>query len=33
LNGADEVLSVLCVKEVLYLLVRYGTEVWLEKMR
>ena len=32
LNGADEILSVLCVEEVLYLLVRYGTEVWLEKM-
>lgn len=31
-SGADEVLSILCVFEVLYVLVRYGTEVWLEKM-
>lgn len=32
LNGADEILSILCVEEVLYVLVRYGTEVWLESM-
>lgn len=32
LNGANEILSILCVEEVLYLLVRYGTEVWLESM-
>ena len=32
LNGADEILSILCVEEVLYVLVRYGTEVWLEKL-
>jgi hypothetical protein len=32
LSGADEILSILCVEEVLYLLVRYGTEVWLESM-
>jgi len=32
LNGADRILSILCIKEVLYLLVEYGTEVWLEKM-
>lgn len=32
LNGADKILSVLCVQEVMYLLVEYGTEVWLEKM-
>lgn len=32
LNGASEILSILCVKEVLYALIRYGTEVWLEKL-
>lgn len=32
-NGADEILQVLCVEEVLYLLVRYGTDVYLEKMQ
>ena len=32
LSGADRILSVLCIKETLYLLVEYGTEVWLEKM-
>ena len=33
LNGADEILQVLCVEETLYLLVRYGNEVFLEKMQ
>jgi hypothetical protein len=32
LTGADEILQVLAIQEVLYLLVQYGTEVWLEKM-
>lgn len=32
LNGADRILQILCVQEVMYLLVEYGTEVWLEKM-
>jgi hypothetical protein len=32
LNGADKILSILCVQEAMYLLVEYGTEVWLEKM-
>lgn len=32
LNGADKILSILCVQETMYLLVEYGTEVWLEKM-
>lgn len=32
LNGADQILQILCVQEVMYLLVQYGTEVWLEKM-
>lgn len=32
LNGADKILSVLCVQEVMYLLVEYGAEVWLESM-
>ena len=32
LNGADRILSMLCVEETLYLLVEYGAEVWLEKM-
>lgn len=31
-NGADKILSILCVQEVMYMLVEYGTEVWLEKM-
>jgi hypothetical protein len=31
-NGAAEILSMLCVKEVLYALIRYGSEVWLEKL-
>lgn len=31
-SGADEVLSIVCVKEVLYALMRYGTEVWLERL-
>jgi hypothetical protein len=31
-SGADKVLQVLCVQEVLFLLVQYGSEVWLEKM-
>jgi hypothetical protein len=32
LNGADRILQILCVQEVMYLLVEYGAEVWLEKM-
>ena len=32
LTGADEILSLLCVEEILYLLVRYGTDIWLEKV-
>lgn len=32
LNGADRILSILCVRETLYLLAEYGTEVWLEKV-
>jgi len=32
LNSADKILQILCVQEVMYLLVEYGTEVWLEKM-
>jgi hypothetical protein len=32
LNGADRILQILCVQEIMYLLVEYGTEVWLEKM-
>lgn len=32
LNGADKILSILCVQETMYLLAEYGTEVWLEKM-
>jgi hypothetical protein len=31
-NGADEVLQVLCVRETLYCLMRYGTEVYLESI-
>ena len=30
-SGADKVLQILAIQEVLYLLVQYGTEVWLEK--
>ena len=30
-NGADEVLQILCVNEELYALVRYGTDVFLER--
>ena len=30
LTGADEILQILCVQEAMYLLVRYGTEVFLE---
>ena len=32
LNGADEILQILCVEETLYLLAQYGNDVWLEKM-
>jgi hypothetical protein len=32
-NGADEVLQVLCVRETLYCLMRYGTEVYLESIQ
>jgi len=32
LSGADEVLQVLCVQEVMYVLARYGTEVFLERL-
>jgi len=32
LTGADQILQVLCVQEELYLLVLYGTEVYLERM-
>lgn len=32
LNGADKILSVLCVQEAMYLLAEYGSEVWLEKV-
>lgn len=32
LNGADRILQILCVQEVMYLLAEYGSEVWLEKM-
>ena len=31
-SGADRVLQILCVQEVMYLLMQYGEEVWLEKM-
>ncbi|MEB3320175.1 MAG: hypothetical protein VKI63_04465 [Cyanobium sp.] len=31
-GGADRVLQFLCVQEVMYLLMQYGSEVWLEKM-
>ena len=32
LTGADQILQVLCVEEVLYLLVQYGDDVYLERM-
>jgi hypothetical protein len=32
LNGANEICSMLCVDETLYMLVRYSNEVWLEKI-
>lgn len=32
LSGADKILQILAIQEVLYLLVQYGSEVWLEKM-
>lgn len=32
LSGADKILNALCVQETVYLLVEYGTEVWLEKI-
>lgn len=31
-SGADRVLQILCVQEVMYLLMQYGNEVWLERM-
>ena len=31
-EGVDEVLQILCVEETLYLLMRYGTDIYLEKM-
>ncbi len=31
-NGADKVLQILCVEEVLYCLMEYAGEVWLEKL-
>ena len=31
-NGANEVLQILCVRETLYCLMRYGTKVYLEKI-
>ena len=31
-GGADQVLQVLCVREELFMLVQYGSEVWLEKI-
>lgn len=32
LNGADEILQVLCVRETLYCLVRYGSNIFLERI-
>ena len=32
LSGADKILQILCIEEVLYMLCLYGSEVWLEKM-
>lgn len=31
-NGADQILQILCVREELFALVQYGSEVWLEKI-
>ncbi len=31
-SGADRILQIMCVQEVMYLLVEYGADVWLEKM-
>jgi hypothetical protein len=31
-NGADEILQVLCVRETLFCLMRYGTDIFLERM-
>ena len=33
LSGADEILQVLCVQEQLFMLVRYGSDIYLEKMQ
>ena len=30
--GADEVLQIVCIREILYCLMRYGDEVWLEQI-
>jgi hypothetical protein len=32
LSGADQILQVVCEEETLFMLVRYGAEVWLERM-
>ena len=32
LSGAEKILNALCVKETIYLLAEYGTDVWLEKI-
>ena len=32
LSGADKILNALCVQETVYLLVEYGSQVWLEKI-
>jgi hypothetical protein len=32
LSGADRILNALCVQETIYLLVEYGSQVWLEKI-
>lgn len=31
-GGADQILQILCVREELFMLVQYGSEVWLEKV-
>ena len=31
-EGVDRILQVVCIEEVVYLLMEYGTDVWLEKM-
>ena len=31
-EGVDRILQVVCIKEVVYLLMEYGDEVWLEEM-